>query len=475
MNTPIIDSLRRYSDEKNIRFHMPGHKGSSLGHDSLSTLENRLFDLDVTEVDGTDNLHCPQEAIEKSQQIAAGIYKAYKSYYLINGSTCGVYAMIAASVNRGDKIIIQRNCHRSVFMACFMWGLRIEYITPTVLEGFDIAASIDPAHVQEVVENNQDAKAIVITSPTYYGTCLDIRAISNITKKYNMSLLLDSAHGAHFPFLAQLPLRSIGLEADMHVVSTHKTLPCLTQTAILNVSNSTRVDIDKLKFMLHLYQSTSPSYILMSSIEAGLSIMKTDGEKLLSRVISWISHLRDELPSFYTVLSPDENRACIHCVDPTRLVISCSLQGNQLLDILRQEYNIQVEMADARNIVIIGTAFDKEEDYRSLLSALIDIENKYRDKQIRSNTKQIFDYSSTSSMPMDEAYLKPSVSIDIKESVGRICGEMIAPYPPGIPVLLPGEIITYNKIRCLKEAIDLDIQIDGISDKTLKTIKVINT
>ncbi|KMT22950.1 aminotransferase class I/II-fold pyridoxal phosphate-dependent enzyme [Clostridium cylindrosporum] len=481
MTTPIINSLIKYNEEDNIRFHMPGHKGSDMGYDILNNIRDNLYSFDVTEVDGTDDLHCPMDSIKLSQEETAACYSAARSFYLVNGSTAGIYAMILSSVNKGDKIIIQRNCHRSVYMACFMGELNAEYIIPTVLDEFSLAVSIDVNEVKRVVENNTDAKAIVITSPTYYGTCCNISEISEIAKKYNMLLLVDSAHGAHFPFSSSLPSTSIELGADMEVVSFHKTLPALTQTGVLNISTRA-LDVvggEKLQFMLSLYQSTSPSYILMSSIEAARDVMENHGEELIENVLGYIYEFRKKMEGskIFKILDLSYiGRASIHNIDPTRIVISSSIGGVRLMELLRSDYSIQAEMADGRNIVIIGTIFDSKKYYNKLYTSLNDIETRFSSGDLNyvdNRELRIQDYTYKVKLPIFKGYSLAKEKILLEESEGRISGEMVAPYPPGIPILLPGELITNDKIKCIKACKELKIDVNGIEDKSLKTIKVI--
>ncbi|MEG2812666.1 MAG: aminotransferase class V-fold PLP-dependent enzyme [Clostridium sp.] len=464
MKTPIMDSLIRYSKENNIRFHMPGHKGRTLSSPNMDLFRD-IYNIDLTEVEGTDNLHCPEGSIKQSQEMAADIYDANSSYYLVNGSTSGIYAMIGTVAGFGDTIIVQRNCHRSVFMGCYMNNIQGVWVAPRIIEEFNIASCVTPEDIEKAAKENPYARAIVITSPTYYGTCADIKGISTIAKKYNMKLLVDGAHGAHFPFSDKMPSSAIMQGADMEVISTHKTLPSLTQTAMLNVSDS--IDKNKLRFMLSLYQSTSPSYILMASIEAGISYMSENGNKDIDRVITYIEDFKASIPSSYKVLDNQNG-------DRLRLVIKCPLGGKVTEGILREEYNIQVEMADINNIVVIGSVFDCEEDYKALLNALINIDS--REDVYNTNTFiDGFDYSSTSKISIREGFEGKSIEIKLSDAIGKISATMLSPYPPGIPVLLPGEEITRSKLDSLYRAIENNIQINGLDDLNTKCIKVLDT
>lgn len=457
---------------------MPGHKGHYNDYDILKCIGENLYSMDLTEVDGTDDLHSPESSIKESQEDIAKIYNAKESFYIVNGSTAGIYSMILSCTNKGDKIIIQRNCHRSVFMAAYLGSLETEYITPSVLDDFSFAASITLEDVENSLKNNPDAKAVVLTSPTYYGTCINIKEISKITNKYGALLLIDAAHGAHFPFNKNLPNNPIVEGADMEVVSFHKTLPSLTQTGVLNVSENaaSKIDMGKLKFMLSLYQSTSPSYIFLSSMEAAAYIMNKDGNALLESVIEYIDDFKNKIKNhdFYKVLGKNHiGKSNIYNIDSTRLVISSKIGGVELSKILRENYQIQVEMADDKNIIIIGSVFDKKHYYESLYNALVEIEEKYKDLKWNNKKCEILDYNYKKVYTIEKGYSLEKETILLKDSIGKVAGEIVAPYPPGIPILLPGEEITYNKIKCIENCKDIGIRFNGPEDKNLNTIKII--
>lgn len=475
MKTPIINSLVEYKNEGILRLHMPGHKGKTNEYRLLEIIKENLYSIDLTEVDGTDNLHNATSIIKESQEMSSNIFKCEKSFYLVNGSTSGIYSMILSCVNKGDKILVQRNCHKSVFMAAFLGELNIEYINPTISKEFLFGASLDINEVKKVIEKNQDAKAIILTSPSYYGTCIDINSISKFAKKFNMLLLVDSAHGAHFAFSKDLPESAISSGADMEVISVHKTLPSLTQTGVLNVSSEciNKIDINKLRFMLSIYQSSSPSYVFMASIEASIVLMKSNGEELIKNLISFINDLKIKLKNseFYNILDKSSvGKDSIFDIDETRLIISSKIGGKELSNVLRGKYKIQVEMADSNNIVIIGSVFDTFDDYERLYKALVEIEKEYNTEGCIENSS-ILDYSYKVCLNISEAYSSAKESILIESSEGRACGEIITPYPPGIPLLVPGEIITMDKIKCINKCKELGIEIDGVEEEHIKVIK----
>lgn len=466
----LIDDLIRYKEENNIRFHMPGHKGHTMGFEKLESLRKNLFEIDVTEVEGTDNLHVPTGIIKNAMDRAREFYKCGHSFFLVNGSTAGIYSMILGLLKPKDKIIIQRNCHRSVFSACLLGDLEVRYINPSIDKDFNIPVSIKTEEVINILDENKDAKAILLTYPTYYGTCFDLKKVINEARKRGVYVLVDAAHGAHLICSDNLPDDPIMLGADAAVYSLHKTTPALTQCSILNVREG--IDVTGIKFMMSVFQTTSPSYVLMSSIDLAIDIMNNKGKELVEKNICYSNKLRNRLKnSKYCTIGLDKiGKFDIFDVDSTRLVISSDIGGILLDNILRQKYKIQVEMADSKNIVLIGTMFDKEEYYDILYRALMDIQNKYEFNSKYDIFNINIDYKQR--INMRSAYYGNKERIPFKNAKGRISAEMIVPYPPGVPILMPGEEITEEVI----EAVNImrgKVTLNGINDKDAEFIYVI--
>lgn len=468
-DTPIIDGLLKYVSEKNISFHMPGHKNNRRHFEKLETIKNNLYEMDNTEVPGLDNLHLPREMILGSEKLAAKAYGAGRTYFLVNGSTSGIYAMILGVTRPGDKIIVERNCHRSVYTACILGGLETVYVKPYVLPEFDIPVSLDVRDVICTMDENPDAKAIVITYPTYYGTCCDLKTIADEAHKRNMYVLVDEAHGAHLPFNKRLPKNAMELCADISVDSVHKTLPAMTQTAILNVRDG--LDIDGIRFMTSAFQSTSPSYILMASIEAAIDAMAEDGDKLLDELICDIEKFKYKAKDVGGIKFLEKDSNSFICdYDVTRIVINTEFGGRTAERELRRKYNIQVEMSDSKNIVLICTVGNMEHDFEKLYYAL---QNMSRDCQKKS-FEHSMDYPYCRKvLNLKEAYYSQKESMELEKSSGMIAGEMVVPYPPGIPLILPGEVITNDVINYIKEMKCLGIDLNGMKDSTAEFIQVI--
>lgn len=460
---PILDGLLKYADENNISFHIPGHKNNRKSFRELEIIKENLYRIDNTEVLGLDNLHIPEGMILKAEEEAARAFCAKESFFLVNGSTCGIYSMIMGVTKPKDKIIIQRNCHRSVYMACFLGDLNPVYINPTILDEFNIAASIDEEEVIKVMDKNTDAKAIVLTYPTYYGTCCNLEKIINEAHKRNILVLVDEAHGAHFYFNDKFPKGAMIAGADACTVSMHKTTPSLTQTAILNIGKN--IDSEGIRFMLRAHQTTSPSYVFMASIDSARYIMENRGRKLLDSLIDNIDDFKNktkDIDMFKIIDLSYKGRAKIYDMDPARIVISSKIGGKRLEHILRYRYHIQVEMSDINNVVLVCSVGDTNESFEKLYNAL---------KDISSNEKPNMDFNidikfleHKTILSIKEAYYKKGRKVKLKESLGLISKEMVAPYPPGIPILVPGEIITYDIIEYIEYIKSKGIALNGMSD-----------
>ncbi|SKA76831.1 arginine decarboxylase [Caloramator quimbayensis] len=469
---PIIDGLLKYIEEKNVSFHMPGHKNNKKNFKELSIIRDNLYNMDNTEVFGLDNLHIPEGMILEAQKKAAACYGAKESFFLVNGSTCGIYSMIMGLTKPKDKIIIQRNCHRSVYMACFLGDLNIVYINPTILEGFDIPVSIDKEEIIDLMDKNLDAKAIVLTCPTYYGTLCDLESIIKEAGKRNIKVLIDEAHGAHLYFNKRLPKGAIQCGADASVVSLHKTTPSLTQTAILNIGEN--VDSEGIKFMLRAHQSTSPSYVLMASLDSARHIMQEKGEAMLDELIDNIEEFKKKMEGIegYNIIDASlKGSAGIYDIDATRLTISSKIGGRQLEKILREKYHIQVEMSDTKNIVLICTVGNLREDFERLYNALKEISYLESEKNYDDIDYKFINYKPV--MSLRDAYYNKGRKVKLENAQNLISKEMVVPYPPGIPILVPGEIITYDIIEYIKYLRRKGIALNGISDNTAEYIDIV--
>ena len=468
---PVVEGLLKYVNENVTPFHMPGHKNNKRNFNELNIIKDFLYKFDNTEIPGLDNLHIPHGMILEGEKDAARAFNSGESYFLVNGSTSGIYAAVMGLTKPKDKIIIQRNCHRSVYTAALLGDLDVAYINPTIIDGFNIAVSLNIDDVIRCMDENPDAMAVLVTYPTYYGTCSNIKTIIDEAHKRNMFVIVDEAHGAHLPFNKNLPQPALELGADVSVTSFHKTLPAMTQTSLLNIRRG--LNSDGIKFMLRAFQSTSPSYILMASIDAARYIMEDRGDKLLDELLYNIELFRNKMWELndYRLLGREHiGTADIYDVDVTKILIKSPVGGLELDEILRKEYKIQVEMSDLNNILLICSVGDEIEAFKKLYDSLYDISKKHR--KIKNNNIILKMPTYIKAAGINEAYYKPHRIVKLKDAVNLVSAEFAVPYPPGVPVVVPGEVITGEIIEYLDMIKSNGISINGLSDMNGEYIEV---
>ncbi|WP_027623571.1 aminotransferase class I/II-fold pyridoxal phosphate-dependent enzyme [Clostridium lundense] len=470
---PLVEGVLKYVREDNISFSMPGHKN---GRGFFTTLKGKelmdnFINCDITEVDGVDNLHKAEGIIKESSELLSKFYGSEKSYFLVNGSTSGNLIMIFSSFNEGEKIIVDRNCHKSVFNGIIMRKLKPVYIKNIIDTEYNAPFSIDMEHFFKVIQENKDAKGIILTYPNYYGVCFDIEKVIKEAQKNNMKVLIDSAHGAHFGANDNLPKSAVKAKADMVVVSAHKTLASVTQTAFLHVNN--KEDIDKVNFYFSVFSSTSPSYLFMCTMDYARYYLESYGEKDYDNLIYLADKYRKRIEKIdhINIISREYVRKNYdYDLDPTRYILNLDkgYNGNLLLDYLREK-SIQCEMSDTFNLVLIFSLFNTEEEFQYLYNTLkecdifkfkansIELVNNYHIPK-----EQILPY---------EAMEKRKRRVRISEAVGCICGENVIPYPPGIPIIMMGEMIDKDIINMLEYYIENHINILGIDENKITILE----
>ncbi len=468
LNVPIYDAVKKYVHSDPCVFHMPGHK---LGKGIPGRFLEDMVSLDVTEIPGTDNLHAPEGAIAEAQELAARAFGSDHTFFLVNGSTCGIHAMIMTVCKPGQKLIVARDCHKAVINGMMLAGVTPVFIKPRFDSLFGISTAVTPEEVGHALDMHPDARGVFVTRPNYYGICSDIEAIAAVTHRHGKILMVDEAHGAHLRFSPELPDCAMDSGADMCVQSAHKTLPALTQGAYLQVK-SKNIDMDRLKFNLSLIQTSSPSYILMAYLDIARAIMEDEGRNKIKGLLEQIAKFEKELQGIagLAVLNGN-NREFRH--DGTRLVIRVSdlgLTGFDAEEVLRREYGIQVEMSDLKNIVCITTIADRAQDLERLLRGLRGLAAgfKRRSSSADNGIREI--PSLERGIEMGEALHADGEWIEIIRGAGRISLQMITPYPPGIPVICPGEIITEEILEYIYTIKKLGGNITGL-DGEIRVLK----
>jgi lysine decarboxylase len=474
----ILKELEGLSRRNMISFHVPGHKGGKIFKKyNLERIEN-IGKFDITEIPGSDNLHAPEGMIKEAQERAKDFYGGDHTFFLVNGTTSGIISMIMAATNPGDKIIVPRDCHKSVISGMILGGVEPIYVKPQICSKLFLSMAITAEAIEGAIKDNPDAKAVLITYPNYYGICSDIEKIAEIVHNHNKILLVDEAHGAHLKLSEDLPISALDAGADIVVHSTHKTLPSLTQSSMLHVKGK-RIDIDKLKFMLSLNQSSSPSYLLMAALDMAVNIVAEEGNYLMQKLIGNIKDFREAIDKTegLDILSKEIIGSYgVKDIDITKLTINMKeigIDGIKLEEILREKYSIQVEMADIYNVLAVSSIANDKHDFERLARSLKSIHD---DRRIAHKKNEMPEFSfmipKVELLPRDAVY-REKKSIPFIQSGGRISGEYIIPYPPGIPLVCPGEVISQEIIEYAKILKGLEINIIGTSDRSLNTINII--
>lgn len=438
MKTPVFDGLKSLMEENSVSFHMPGHKGKN----TLIEWGKYIPYIDTTETEGVDNLLEPRGIIKESQELAAEVFGAKSTIYGVNGSTGSIYIALSAITKPGDKVLIQRNCHKAVYNAMILNRLNPIYIYPNYNEEHNVLTGLDPEEMEEILEEHQDIKAVVMTYPNYYGVCSDIEKIVEVAHKYNKILMVDEAHGPHMSFSDKMPISALKAGADIVIHSTHKTLPSFTQTSMIHVGTD-RVDLNKLRDRFALYTTTSPSYLFTLSNEIAAAYMDGEGRERLAWSIDKVNEVIERLKKIKRVFvfTGDEFDSTIKAKDNTKILFKIDgIKGSTVKKILREKHNIRLEMSDYYYGLILTSLMNDEEDYEKLITAIEEIAatepyEEINSVSIKMPTPQV-------EMNISSAYYSKKELVDLQAAIGRISAASIIPYPPGIPLIVPGEMIT---------------------------------
>jgi arginine decarboxylase len=484
--TPLLDALRECANKNHAPFYAPGHKqGQGIPQQLADCFGSAVFRADLPELAELDNLFAPQGVIQEAQQLAADAFGAEHTWFLVNGSTCGVEAAILATCTTGDKIILPRNVHSSCVAGLILSGAIPVFVNPEYDPVLDIAHSITLDGVAAALEQHPDAKAVMMVYPTYYGICGDVAAIATLAHQYNIPLLVDEAHGAHFAFHPDLPTPALAGGADLTVQSIHKVLGAMTQASMLHVQGS-RVDIDRVSKALQLLQSTSPSYLLLASLDAARQQMALQGEQLMASTLQLADDAKTRISQIpgLSVLQSAEMTPGFVTLDRTRLTVTVSglgLTGFAADEILAQHCVI-AELPSLRHLTFIITLGNTEIDIERLVQSFTILAKRFghgdRGTRGHVDTERISEGSPpplSPTLPLSprEAFFAPKEILPVEQTSHRISAELVCPYPPGIPILMPGEVITPVTLDYLRQIQAIGGFISGCADASLRTLKVL--
>ncbi|MFN2461164.1 MAG: aminotransferase class I/II-fold pyridoxal phosphate-dependent enzyme [Candidatus Velthaea sp.] len=487
--TPYFQVLLDYVDAGVIPFHTPGHK-QGLGMDRAfrDFVGDNVLAIDLTQIRGLDDLLQPEGPLVEAQELAAECFGAEHTYFLINGSTSGNQCMMMAALNPGDKMLVPRNAHKSAMGGLIMSGGYPIWMQPEVDEALHMDHTVTPEAVRAALGENPDVKAVYVVSPTYYGVAADLEGIAAAAHEHGIPLLVDEAWGPHFHFHPALPKSAMEAGADMCINSTHKMLGSLSQTAMIHVQGD-RIRLDRLKAVYKLFLSTSPNLVLVASLDVARRQMALEGPALLSRTIEIANDARrrlNEIPNVYCFGEELEGRPGVFDLDPTKITITVKklgYTGYEAEEILRRRYNVQVELADLFNTLALFTIGTTAEAADELVYGVKELAREDRpvdifspsgvlQRRVKKGTYRLPKIPPIRLLPR-EAFLANTEIIPFKKSAGRICAEVITPYPPGIPVISPGEEITPEIIDYLDLEKKAGVRMQGPFDSDLRSIRVV--
>ena len=473
--TILLDAMKKHLSNRVVRFDVPGHKSGRGNKEFRDFIGIEAMRIDVNSMKPLDNLCHPTSVIKEAQEIAAMAFRSKEAYFMVNGTTGAVQAMIMSSCKAGDKIIVPRNVHRSVINALVINGAIPVYTNPGLNKKLGISLGMSIKDIENAIKNNPDAKAILVNNPTYYGICSDLKSIVKLAHENGMLVLVDEAHGAHFYFGNNLPISAMDAGADMSAISMHKTGGSLTQSSIL--LSGERVNSDYVRQVINLTQTTSASYLLMTSLDTARKNLSLNGKEIFDKTINFAEYSRTEinkLGGYYAYSKELIDGDAVYDFDTTKLSVytkNIGLAGIEVYDILRDDYNIQIEFGDLGNILAIISAGDRGLEIERLISSLAEIKRLYS-----KDTTGMFEYDYISPnvvLPPQKAFYAPKKMISIKESSGYISGEFVMAYPPGIPIVAPGERMTKEIIDYIMYAKDKGCLLTGTEDMNVENINIV--
>jgi len=472
---PIYEALLKYKSMRVVPFDVPGHKQGRGNPELTDFLGEKCLSVDVNSMKPLDNLVHPVSVIKEAEELAADAFGANHAFFMVNGTTSAVQAMIMSVCKQGDKVIMPRNVHRSAINALIISGAIPVYVNPGVNKKLGIPLGMSVEDVKRAIAENPDAKAIFINNPTYYGICSDLKTITELAHRHNMYVLVDEAHGSHFYFGSDLPISAMAAGADMSAVSMHKTGGSLTQSSFL--LKGERLNTGHVRQTINLTQTTSGSYLLLSSLDISRRNLALAGKSIFEKASSLANYAREEINKiggYYAFSKELINGDSVYDFDHTKLSIhtrEIGLAGIEVYDILRDDYGIQIELGDIGNILAIISVGDRALALERLVSSLSEIKRLYiRDKSGMLDHEYI---NPEVVMAPQKAFYSDQHSIAIRDSTGYISGEFVMCYPPGIPILAPGERITEEIIDYIAYAKAKGSSLTGTEDMSIENIRVL--
>ena len=472
---PIYEALERFRKMRVVPFDVPGHKHGKGNPELVELLGEKCVGIDVNSMKPLDNLCHPVSVIREAEELAAEAFGAAHAFLMVGGTTSSVQSMVLSCCKRGDKIIMPRNVHRSAINALVLCGAQLIYVNPDVDCRLGISLGMRLEQVEAAIRNNPDAVAVFVNNPTYYGVCSDLRSIVKLAHEHGMLVLADEAHGTHFYFGEGLPVSAMAAGADITAVSMHKSGGSLTQSSFLLTGPG--VSVGHVRQIINLTQTTSGSYLLLSSLDISRRNLALRGRREFEKVIDLAEYAREEINNIdgYYAFSQDlVNGNSIFAFDRTKLsvhTLEIGLAGIEVYDILRDEYDIQIEFGDIGNILAYLSIGDRRQEVERLVSALAEVKRRYKKDRAGMLSQEYIDPKVVATP--QEAFYAPKESLPLEQTAGRICSEFVMCYPPGIPILAPGEEITEDILDYIVYAKEKGCSMTGPEDAGIRRLNVL--
>ncbi|MCY7748118.1 arginine decarboxylase [Bacillus inaquosorum] len=478
--TPLYTGLKKHASRHPVQFHIPGHKkGAGMDPEFRQFIGENALSIDLINIEPLDDLHAPKGIIKQAQDLAAEAFGADHTFFSVQGTSGAIMTMVMAVCGPGDKIIIPRNVHKSIMTAIVFSGAIPIFIHPEIDNELGISHGITLQSAKRALTEHPDAKGLLVINPTYFGVAADLKSIVELAHSFDVPVLVDEAHGVHIHFHDELPLSAMQAGADIAATSVHKLGGSLTQSSILNMREGL-VSKDRVQSILSMLTTTSTSYLLLASLDVARKRLATEGHQLAEETLKLANQTRDRLnqiEGIYCVGSEILGSKAAYSYDPTKLIISVKnlgLTGHDVEKWLRESFNIEVELSDLYNILCIFTPGDSQNDADRLVEALTEIAHQMSEQDVTHQQTEVLlpEIPLLAMTPRDAFYANTEV-IPLKEASGRIIAEFVMVYPPGIPIFIPGEIITEENISYIFKNLDAGLPVQGPEDSTLNMIRVI--
>jgi len=479
--TPLFSALKKHAAANPVQFHIPGHK-KGLGTDKefREFIGDNALSIDLINIAPLDDLHQPTGVIEEAQKLAADAFGADHTYFSVQGTSGAIMTMVMSVCSPGDKIIVPRNVHKSVMSAIIFSGAKPVFVSPAQDANLGIDHGITSSSVRRALERHPDAKAVLVINPTYFGVCAHLKDIVDLAHSYHVPVLVDEAHGVHIHFHEELPMSAMQAGADMAATSVHKLGGSMTQSSVLNINTKNGlVSPNRVQTIISMLTTTSTSYLLLASLDTARRNLALHGREMVQQSLEMAHYLRQEtnkIPGLYSFGEEILGSEAAYDLDPTKVTIHVrhlGITGYETENWLREHYNVEVELSDMYNILCIITPGDTQESIETLLTALRSLsECYYKENNANELIVKIPEIPQLSLIPRDAFYADTEV-IPFRESAGRIIAEFIYVYPPGIPILLPGEVISQSNIDYIVDHVEVGLPVKGPEDRYINNVKVI--